>query len=110
MRKFLLCAACAAVMAVVSGCATVMVEAPAGKEIRLANTGKDLPLVKDFKTWYWFWGMVSLGDNSTAQLIQESKVKVVRVQTQANLDDLIMNLLGIVPVIPYSRTVYIYGE
>ena len=110
MRKFLLCAACAAVMAVVSGCATVTVEGPAGNPVQLANTGKNLNEIKNIKMWYIFWGLVPLGDNSTAQIIQEAKIKVVRVQTQANLDDLIMNLLGIVPVIPYSRTVYIYGE
>ena len=110
MRKMLLCVACAAVMAVVSGCATVTVEGPAGEPVKLANTGKVLNEVKDFKMWYMFWGLVTLGDNSTAQAIQESKFKVVRVQTQANMDDLIMNLLGIVPIIPYSRTVYIYGE
>jgi hypothetical protein len=110
MRKFLLCAACTAVMAVVTGCATVVVEGPAGEPVKLANTGKTLTEVKNFKMWFMFWGLVSLGDNSTAQAIQEAKFKVVRVQTQANVDDLIMTLLGVVPIIPYSRTVYIYGE
>jgi hypothetical protein len=97
-------------MAVVTGCATVTVEAPAGREVQLANTGKNLNEVQNFKMWYWFWGLVPLSDSSTAEAIQQAKIKVVRVQTQANLDDLLMNLLGIVPVIPYSRTVYIYGE
>ena len=97
-------------VSMISGCASVLVEGPAGDPIKLAPTGRVTTKVKSFKTWYMFWGIMALGDTSTAQMIQETGFKSVRVEVKMGVDDFLMSLLGIVPVIPVSRTVEITGE
>jgi hypothetical protein len=93
-----------------SGCATVVVEGPAGDPIRLASTGRATTKVASFKTWYLFWGMMPLGDNSTAAAVQEAKFKVVRVVTKIAADDFLLGLVGVIPFVPVSRTVEVWGE
>ena len=97
-------------VSLLSGCASVLVEGPAGDPIKLAPTGRVTTKVQSFKVWYMFWGLMSLGDTSTAQMIQETGFKTVRVEVKMGADDFIMAILGIVPVIPCSRTVEITGE
>jgi len=99
-----------ACLGVFSGCASVLVEGPAGDPIKLAPTGRVTTKTQSFKTWYMFWGLMPLGDTSTSQMIQETGFKTVRVEVKIGVDDWIMNILGIVPVIPCSRTVEITGE
>jgi len=99
-----------ACLGVFSGCAFVLVEGPAGDPIKLAPTGRVTTKTQSFKTWYMFWGLMPLGDTSTSQMIQETGFKTVRVEVKIGVDDWIMNILGIVPVIPCSRTVEITGE
>jgi hypothetical protein len=105
--KAVLTLACCAAF---SGCASVLVEGPAGDPIKLAPTGRVTTKTQSFKTWYMFWGLMPLGDTSTSQMIQETGFKTVRVEVKIGVDDWIMNILGIVPVIPCSRTVEITGE
>ncbi len=107
VRKMVAILAC---ISTLSGCASVLVEGPAGDPVKLAPTGRQTTKVKSFKTWYMFWGLMSLGETSTAQMIQETGFKTVRVEVKMGVDDFLMSLLGIVPFIPVSRTVEITGE
>lgn len=93
-----------------SGCASVLVEGPAGDPIKLAPTGHVGTKIKTFSTWYMFWGLMPLGDTSTAQMIQETGFKNVRVEVKIGADDFIMGIFGIIPVIPCSRTIEITGD
>ena len=96
--------------AVMSGCASVMVEAPAGDPVVMAQTGKKLTRVETFKKWYFLSGLLPISETSTAQDIKECGFKVVRVVTRINVDDFFMCLLGAAQIIPCSRTVEIWGE
>lgn len=97
-------------VAVLSGCATVKVETPAGDPVALATTGKNLTRMESFKKWYFLWGLLPVSETSTAQDIKETGYRTVRVVTKMGVDDFIMCVLGIVPIIPCSRTVEIWGE
>ncbi|MEK7477673.1 MAG: hypothetical protein AAB152_18800 [Candidatus Coatesbacteria bacterium] len=110
MKRFVLIVCAGWTAAVLSGCATVTVEAPAGSPVALASTGKTLTRMESFKKWYFLWGMLPVSETSTAQDIKECGYKNVRVVTKMGVDDFLMSLLGIVPVIPCSRTVEIWGE
>jgi len=96
--------------AVMSGCATVKVEAPAGDPVVLASTGKKLTRMESFKKWYFLSGLLPISETSTAQDIKECGFKVVRVVTKMGVDDFIMCLLGSAQIIPCSRTVELWGE
>ena len=100
----------AVLSASLSGCASVLVEGPAGTPITLVTTGKPTPNSRSFKVWYMFWGMMPLGDTSTAQMIHETGFKNVRVEVKMGIDDFLLSLLGAVPLIPVSRTVEIQGD
>lgn len=93
-----------------SGCASITVEAPAGAPIQLGSTGKNLLKVKTYKKWYLFWGLFALGETSTSQDIADSGFKVVKIVTKMDAGDFLLNLIGVVPLIPVSRTVEIWGE
>ncbi len=110
MRKLAMVAFGAWTAAVMSGCAAVTVEAPAGAPVQLATPGKNLTRMESFKKWYFLWGLLPASDTSTAQDIRECGFKVVRVETKMGVDDFLMSLLGAVPLIPCSRTVEIWGE
>ena len=110
MKRLMRGAVAVLVAAVMSGCASVVVESPAGDPIQLATTGKVTPNVKSFKKWYFFWGLVPVSETSTAQNIKESGFKVVRVVTKMSMDDFLMAFIGAAGIIPCSRTVEIWGE
>lgn len=110
MKRMLRGVVTVVVSAVLSGCASVMVESPAGEPIQLATTGKVTSKVQSFKKWYFFWGLVAVSDTSTAQNIKESGFKVVRVVTKMSADDFLMAIIGAAGIIPCSRTVEIWGE
>lgn len=110
MKKRISCALAALLTLQLSGCASITVEAPAGAPIQLASTGKDVRKLKTFKKWYMFWGLFALGETSTAQDISDTGFKVVKVVTKMDASDFLLNLVGVVPLIPVSRTVEIWGE
>ena len=58
--------------------------------IKLAPTGKVTTKVQSFKVWYMFWGIMALGDTSTAQMIQETGFKTVRVEVKMGVDDFLI--------------------
>ncbi len=110
MKRFVRAAVAVMVGTVLSGCASIVVERPAGDSAQFATTGKVTPNVRTFKKWYFFWGLVPVSDTSTAQDIKETGFKTVRVVTKMSLDDFLMSVIGAVGIIPCSRTVEIWGE
>jgi len=110
MKRLVMIACAGWAMAVLSGCATVRVEAPAGDQVVLATTGRNLTRMESFKKWYFLWGLLPVSDTSTAQDIKECGFRAVKVVTKMGVDDFLMSLLGACPIIPCSRTVEIWGE
>jgi len=110
MKKTISSALAAFLVLHLSGCATITMEAPAGSPIQLASTGKETRKLKTYKKWYMFWGLFALGETSTASDISDSGFKVVRIVTKMDGADFLLNMIGIIPLIPVSRTVEIWGE
>jgi hypothetical protein len=93
-----------------TGCATVVVEGPAGDPVKLVPSGRVTTQTRSLKLWYMFWGLMPLSETSLSQAVQDTGFKVVRIEVRDGLDDWLFGLLGIVPFIPFSRTVYLHGE
>lgn len=55
-------------LAVITSCGKVIVNAPAGKTIKLGSGAITSPTAKK-KVFYLFWGLVPLGDNTTANMM-----------------------------------------
>ena len=110
MKRSVSAVVLAAMVAVSSGCATVRIEGATGEATPLIEQGKEAAKTVSFKTWYIFWGLMPLGEYSIAQEIRAAGFKSVRVEVKEGLDDWIMSMLGIVPFIPFSRTVYLHGN
>lgn len=97
--------------ATVAGCASVTVEAPAGKNVVLAAAGRPTTKVVSVKRWYMFWGMMPLGDSTISQDIAEAGFKTARVRVYMGLDDFLISMtVGLIPVVPVSRSIEIQGE
>lgn len=93
-----------------AGCASVQIEGPVGDPVTLAKPAVPTSKAYHAKSWYMFWGLVPLTDTSTSQMIREAKMDVVRIKVFMGLDDMFMTVLGIVPVIPVSRSILIEGN
>jgi uncharacterized protein YceK len=93
MKRFV--ALVLAVVFVVSGCGQVVVKAPAGKKIFISSQ----PLTaaeQEKRVWYILWGLVPLGDNSTASLLANypDGAEVVVVTEMGFLDYVFSVILG----------------
>jgi len=89
----------------VMGCTTILIKAPPGKNIQLANATSAMDFNKSKRIWYVLWGLVPLGDNTTDDLLasvpDNSKVSV---KTELSpIDFLISALLGGISI--QTRTV-----
>jgi hypothetical protein len=108
MRRTLLFAALAVVLfAALPGCATLYVDAPAGRDVKLLARETPPSTVFSTKAWYFLWGLVP-ADIGTAEHISQLRLDGVRVKTQMSfVDGLITYLTGGI-VMP--RTVIIEGR
>ncbi len=78
------------VVFVVSGCAQVVVKAPAGKKIIVSSRAVTAPDQQKM-VWYVLWGLVPLGDNSTASLLEAyPDGSEVAISTEASLIDILI--------------------
>ncbi|MCX7882970.1 MAG: hypothetical protein N2314_07090 [Brevinematales bacterium] len=78
-----------------SGCAQVVVKAPAGKKIVISSQPVTNPDQQKM-VWYILWGLIPLGDNSTASLLANyTDGSEVAISTEASaLDVIIGAVLG----------------
>ncbi|MFN4216107.1 MAG: hypothetical protein ACK4HQ_01705 [Brevinematales bacterium] len=81
------------VVFMVSGCAQVVVKAPAGKKMIISS--QPLTAVdQEKRVWYILWGLVPLGDNSTASLLADyPDGSEVAISTEAGLFDILIGAL-----------------
>jgi len=70
-------------------CATIVYEAPADKNLKMA-TQVDAPPVKiKKKVWYALWGLIPISSNSTADMVGPCK-EIVKVKSYYGIDDFLI--------------------
>lgn len=83
-------------------CSKIVVAAPKGKNIILATSEKHTTVQPDKQkmVWYVLWGLVPLGDNSTADLLEDvpNNSKVLVQSELTVVDFLISAFLGFVTI------------
>jgi hypothetical protein len=87
------------------GCATILVKAPEGKNLQIASGNAPSDYGKSKMVWYVLWGLVPIGDNTTADLLADApNGSKVFVKTQLTpIDAIITALLSFATI--QTRTV-----
>ena len=89
-----------------SGCFTIKYTTPAHSPAVLVSESQNLPFKAQKRVWYLFYGLVPLGDNSTADLIGQHDLKQVRLKTQVTVTDFILGAFtGLLTIYPMTITV-----
>ena len=79
----------------VTGCATVRIEAPTGKKIQLVSDVEPVNYTAKKRVFYALWGLVPITNNSTAPMLEGKNIDKVRVKTYYDVVDfLITAVLG----------------
>ncbi len=96
LKRYLTVLVSLLVVVSVMSCTTILIKAPPGKNIQLANATSTADFSKSERVWYVLWGLVPITDNTTDRLLQSvpdnSKVYV---KTELSpVDFLISVLLG----------------
>jgi hypothetical protein len=90
--QFITVLLCAALLC--GGCYSVKIQAGGGSDRpALASQGEVLPYKDNKKNWYILWGLVPVGNHSTAGRIQEAGLKTVRVETKMKFGDVLISLI-----------------
>jgi hypothetical protein len=86
-------------MLCLSGCYSVKMVAPPGKNITLAPETEQLPYKTQKRNWYILFGLIPLNDNTTRQVIDQNNLYKVRVESKHTfLDYVISAFTGFVTV------------
>jgi hypothetical protein len=84
-------------------CATIVYEAPANKELKMA-TQVDLPPIKiKKKVWYILWGLVPISSNSTAEMVGLCN-EMVKVKSYYGIDDILINEISDLLTLGFIQT------
>ena len=84
-------------------CATIVYEAPANKDLKMA-TQLDVPPIKiKRKVCYVLWGLVPISSNSTADMVGLCN-EMVKVKSYEGIDDVIINTLSELLVFGFIET------
>ncbi len=67
-------------------CATIVYEAPANKELKMATQVDAPPIKIKKKVWYILWGLVPISSNSTAEMVGLCN-EMVKVKSYYGIDD-----------------------
>jgi hypothetical protein len=74
------------------GCATVYVNAPPGREVRLMSEDEPMQSKLQTRAWYVLWGLVPISPNATADKIADHDLKGVRVQEYYGVVDILIDI------------------
>lgn len=103
MRKFLVLALAALFC---TGCYTMKAVAPVGTPMTTLSETDSATFKKNVRVWYAVWGLAPISNNSAAQVIQEYKLKDVRVTTKIRfVDGLIGAFTGLVSIVPATMVI-----
>jgi hypothetical protein len=108
MRRVLPIVVLAAIMLSALNCATVLVTAPPGSDVKLLEEIAPAPSRLEYKNWYFLYGLVPISDNSTADIIAKHQFKDVRVKTYQGVVDWLISYVtaGLI----WTNTVEIEGN
>jgi hypothetical protein len=73
-------------------CATIVYEAPADKNLKMATQVDAPPIKIKKKVWYVLWGLIPISSNSTADMVGPCK-EIVKVQSYFGIDDFLIELV-----------------
>lgn len=96
-------------LSVLPGCATVYVNAPPGRDVRLMAENEPMQSKQTVRTWYLLWGLVPISDNSTADRIADHNLTGIRVKEQYGFVDVLISVFLSWTSL-HSRTVVIEGQ
>lgn len=99
----------AAMMLLLTGCGTVNFDVPRGQKVKLLTEDDPTTVRVEKKVWYALWGDKPLSENHTAPFIEQHHLVEVKMMTQQDFVDTMINLV----VSPFSfsrRTFVIEGN
>lgn len=96
-------------LSVLPGCATVYVNAPPGRDVRLMAENEPMQSKQTVRAWYLLWGLVPISDNSTAKRISDHSLTGIRVKEQYGFVDVLISVFLSWTSL-HSRTVVIEGQ
>lgn len=89
-------------------CGTVLVNAPAGEDIKLLSEADATTVKTTMRCWFLLYGLVPVSGNSTDEVIAKSGLNNVKVRTYYGIVDIIIDVfLGWLTI--HTRTVEIEG-
>ena len=91
--------------AVLSGCGTVRLEVPPGRDVRLLEADEPAEIHVERTLWFWLWGGNAISDNTPIQEIEKYDLKEVRVRTEQTFVDSILNPITAVVSIVRRRLI-----
>jgi hypothetical protein len=107
MKKQLIALCCAGIL--LSGCATMRIEAPVGGNVTLApNYASQTQLVRK-RVFFALWGLIPISDNSSAAMLATTNAKNVSVSTYYDPLDVVISLIGGLASI-HSQTIEVRGK
>ena len=73
-------------------CATIVYEAPADKNLKMATQVDEPPIKMKKKVWYVLWGLIPISSNSTADMVGTCK-EIVKVRSYYGIDDFLIEFV-----------------
>ncbi|MEN3013813.1 MAG: hypothetical protein ABDH23_04265 [Endomicrobiia bacterium] len=102
---------CIVALLFTTSCYTVKILSDTDRPITLASRTENLPYKETYRVWYALWGLVPISDNTTNKILQQTKIKKVRITTKMTLVDwLISSALNLfIPTTIATWTVEVEG-
>jgi hypothetical protein len=72
------------------GCAQILIEVPPDSNVRLLPAEEEAAERIEHKIWFALWGYYPLGDNTTAQVIEEHDLVEARFDTRQSPTDVVI--------------------
>lgn len=76
-----------------TGCFNVDVYAPHGQEVMLVSAGKELPVKRQYRTWFVVWGATRLDDTMPAEIVAREQFTEARFVVEDNIPDALHGIL-----------------
>lgn len=88
------------------GCFTTKVVAPFNDDVQLASEGDVLEEEVIHRNWYALWGLVSISETDTEEVIDRRNFTKVRVETKFRFVDMVINIFtGLVSIVTHTTVV-----
>ncbi len=93
----------------VSGCGSVRLVAPEGRELVLLEEEDETSVHTERRIWFWLWGSKKISDDTPAPEIEEYDLKEIRIDSKQTVLDTLINIVaGLVSIV--CRTMVVEGN